>query len=47
MLEWIGDIGGLYDGLSGLISLFIAPIATFIYKAELLKLLFTVPKRPS
>ena len=47
MLEWIGDIGGLYDGLSGLISLFIAPIATFIYKAELLKLLFTVPNRPS
>ena len=29
LLDWIGDIGGLFDGLNLLISKFIAPIAAF------------------
>ena len=47
MLELIGDIGGLYDGLLGLISLFIGPFSAYVYEAELLERFFNVPSRPS
>ena len=47
MLDWIGDIGGLYDGLIGLIRLFIGPFTTFIYRTELLERFFNVPSRSS
>ena len=40
MLEWIGDIGGLFDGLTLLVGKFIAPIAAFALQAELLTLNF-------
>lgn len=29
LLEWIGDVGGLFDGLIYLGSIFITPIAIF------------------
>ena len=47
MLDWVGDIGGLYDGLIGLIRLFIGPFATYIYRTELLERFFNVPIRSS
>ena len=36
LLDWIGDIGGLFDGLSLLASHFIAPIAAYALKYDLL-----------
>ena len=35
LLEWIGDIGGLFDGLRLAASLFIAPVASYALKSEL------------
>ena len=36
LLDWIGDIGGLFDGLTLLVGKFIAPIAAIALRAELL-----------
>ena len=36
LLDWIGDCGGLYDGLKLLVGKIIAPIAAIALKAELL-----------
>ena len=35
-LEWIGDVGGLFDGLILLANYFVAPIATFSLRSILL-----------
>ena len=36
-LDWLGDVGGLLDGLKIIGSILIAPIASFTMKVELLK----------
>ena len=36
MLEWLGDVGGLFDGLRLIFSLLIAPVASLAMKSELL-----------
>ena len=38
VLDWVGDVGGLLDGLKVLGGFFVAPIATFALKVELLSL---------
>ena len=40
LLEWIGDIGGLFDGLYLLASNLIAPIAAYTMRFELLSQTF-------
>ena len=40
MLEWVGDVGGLFDGLVLICRLFVAPLATLTLKLELLKEIF-------
>ena len=37
ILDWLGDVGGLFDGLKIIGSFIIAPIASFAMKTELLK----------
>ena len=36
LLEWVGDVGGFYDGLKLIASYFVAPIATIALQSELL-----------
>ena len=36
-MEWLGDVGGLFDGLRGVGHLFIGPIATIAMQRLLLK----------
>ena len=36
LLDWIGDVGGLFDGLKVLGTFLIAPVATFAMQAEVL-----------
>ena len=43
LLEWIGDVGGLIDGLSILARIFIAPISAYSLKATMKTLM---PDRP-
>ena len=40
LLEWVGDVGGLYDGLRLIFSSIIAPVAAFAMQSELLSLAF-------
>ena len=42
MLEWLGDVGGLFDGLIIIFSYLVTPIAAFTMKAELLFHAFSV-----
>lgn len=35
-LEWIGDVGGLYDGMSLIARIFIGPLTIFTLNSELL-----------
>ena len=35
ILDWVGDIGGLLDGLRFIGSFLLAPIATFLIRVEL------------
>ena len=37
-LEWLGDVGGLFDGLSLIIHIILGPIIAFMTKSELLRL---------
>ena len=37
-LEWLGDVGGLFDGLRLTAHIFIGPIATYSIKSHLLRL---------
>ena len=41
-LEWLGDVGGLFDGLKLFIRLLTGPAAAFAMKIELLKHVFNV-----
>ena len=41
-LEWLGDIGGLFDGLSYLGKIIIGPLATMALNAELLLHIFAL-----
>ena len=36
-LEFVGDIGGLYDGLFGISRIMLAPVATIALKQKLLR----------
>ena len=40
MLEWLGDVGGLFDGLGIVANIVIGPFASFALKAELLNKFF-------
>ena len=44
VLEWLGDIGGLFDGLSLIASHLVAPAAAYVMRAELLSKLFEPSK---
>ena len=39
-LEWLGDVGGLYDGLRLSILLIMTPLASFTLKVELVSSVF-------
>ena len=43
-LEWLGDVGGLYDGLKILIFLILSPISAFALKTEVLVSIFHINK---
>ena len=36
LLDWLGDVGGLYDGLHLLIHYFVVPLGAYALKVELL-----------
>ena len=40
MLEWLGDVGGLFDGLLNLGKFIAGPVSIFAMKAELLSKMF-------
>ena len=40
MLEWLGDVGGLFDMLKLIGSIFVIPFAAFRLKSELLSKIF-------
>ena len=44
VLEWLGDIGGLFDALRYIGYLLIAPIASYHLKTELLSSIFNKQK---
>ena len=39
-LEWLGDVGGLFDGLILIIGWLISPFITFVMNSKILSLLF-------
>ena len=45
LLDWLGDIGGLFDALRILVGSLIAPFTTQILKVELLSSVFRSLKR--
>ena len=45
MLDWLGDLGGLYDALRLLCRFIVAPISSFSLQATLMAKLFR--RRPS
>ena len=47
LFDWMGDVGGLYDGLGLLIHRLLKPIAVFALNSELLTLAFKLVKRKS
>ena len=42
LLEWLGDVGGLYDGLGLLSNFLLVPLSHFVLKARLLSSVFKV-----
>ena len=40
LLEWVGDVGGLNDGLILIFSNILAPVTAFAIKSEFLSLAF-------
>ena len=44
LLEWIGDIGGLFDGLRIVASSIVTPLAAFVLKSKLLSENFSLVK---
>ena len=43
-LEWLGDVGGLYDGLRIFISFILSPISVFALKSEIFVSIFRINK---
>ena len=43
-LEWLGDVGGLVDGLRLIVQFIVGPIATLAVKKELLSHIFRIQK---
>ncbi len=39
-MDWLGDLGGLFDALSLILGAFVAPIATFSLRATILTKFF-------
>ena len=44
ILEWLGDVGGLFDGLLLILNYFMSPLATFAMKVMLLTKVFSEKK---
>ena len=44
LLEWLADIGGLYDALKIISGALVAPLSSFALKAELLTQIFRIDK---
>ena len=44
ILEWLGDVGGLYDGLLLILHYFISPLAAWTMKVMLLTKVFSQKK---
>ena len=40
LLDWVGDIGGLFDGLRLICLVIVWPVAAFTVRAEVLSSLF-------
>ena len=40
VLEWVGDVGGLFDGLGMIARMFMGPFSAFAMKAEILSVIF-------
>ena len=40
LLEWLGDVGGLFDGLGVIARWIIGPFSAFAMKAEILSVIF-------
>ena len=40
MLEWLGDVGGLFEALSAIGYFIVAPVSAFAMKTKLLTLVF-------
>ena len=47
MLEWLGDVGGLFEGLNYIGFFLVAPIANFAMQMELLTSSFSFIKKRS
>jgi len=47
LLDWVGDIGGLYDGLRLLGSFIIAPFAIYSLQVELVSTIFRQVAQPA
>ena len=45
MLDWVGDVGGLLDGLMFLGSFVVAPIAAFAMNVELSAVAFNLERQ--
>ena len=45
--DWLGDVGGLLDGLKLVASFFVAPFAAFAFKVELLRAAFPGKQMPA
>ena len=44
MLEWLGDVGGLFEGLNGIGFFLVAPIASYAMRMEILTKTFSFAK---
>ena len=44
MLEWLGDVGGLFEGLNGIGFFLVAPIASYAMRMEILTTTFSFAK---
>ena len=47
MLEWLGDVGGLFDGLKLIAQFIVGPLAAFTLNSELLSQIFMIKKEIS
>ena len=47
LLEWLGDVVGLFDGLKLIFKILIVPLTSFALKAELLSEIWKSKKKAS